>query len=141
LTSRPEVLPAAAKTATANEAAHFIYNHIICRYEIPPNQFNPTTGLNLQMSDQKSGRNSQDPTSLFDTISHNTIGIRALSASIPFGQQPLLDKETTVQNSKRSIEGVPFSLCSFKVLRMLGLHSSASHIQNNWFSLEVYIGT
>ena len=32
LTRWPEVMP--AKTATATEAAHFIYNHIICRYGI-----------------------------------------------------------------------------------------------------------
>ena len=33
LTRWPEVFP--AKTATASEAANFIYNHIICRYRIP----------------------------------------------------------------------------------------------------------
>jgi hypothetical protein len=33
LTRWPEAIP--AKTATASEAAHFIYNHLICRYGIP----------------------------------------------------------------------------------------------------------
>lgn len=33
LTRWPEVIP--TKSATASEAAHFLYNHIICRYGIP----------------------------------------------------------------------------------------------------------